>query len=137
MERAVAVSVLAALCVFLGGCQDRGIEPPQPEQEPVSFSGAIQPIFSARCLACHAPGGIASFMQLTEDQSYASLVDQPAVFSEGKRVAPGDPDASALYNRVAGTGVSGGRMPPPPTSALDGEDVELIRLWIAEGAENN
>jgi hypothetical protein len=129
--------LLPVLLILSGGCEDRGMEPPQQEEEPISFGGSIQPILSARCLACHSPGGVASFMQLTGDQSYASLVDQPALFSEGKRVEPGEPSASALFNRVADTGISGGRMPPPPSSRLDSGDVELIRMWIAEGAEDN
>lgn len=137
LKSAVVILVIPALFVLSIGCEDRGVEPPQQAEEPVSFSDDIQPILSARCLACHSPGGVASFLQLTDDQSYSNLVNQPALFSEGKRVEPGDPGGSALYNRIADTGVSGGRMPPPPSSLLSPEEVDLVRRWIAEGAEDN
>jgi hypothetical protein len=88
-------------------------------------------------LGCHFSGGIASFLVLVEGESYDNLVDKQASLSDAKLVEPGDPDASVLYNRVADTGVFGGRMPQPPSAPLAPEDVELIRLWILEGALEN
>jgi hypothetical protein len=63
------------------------------------------------------------------------LVDVPSVLEPDLlRVAPGDPDNSYLVHKVEGSAAIGGQMPlgGPPLSA---EEINLIRQWIAAGAE--
>lgn len=141
MRRGRGAAVTLGLGALLGlaslvGCRDYGSAPPPPgEPPPLSFAADVQPILSSRCVACHAAGGLASFMPLTADQARANLVGQGSVTFPGElRVAPGDPDASVLYHRVAGTGVFGSIMPPPPSPPLEAGQVALIRDWIAQGA---
>jgi hypothetical protein len=56
------------------------------------------------------------------------------------RVKPGDPQGSYLFRKLAGThfeaGGNGERM-PFQREALEPNDLEVFRRWIAEGARNN
>lgn len=71
-------------------------------------------------------------MNLSAGVSYANTVNQPAlVFGPGTRVIPSDPDASILYQLVS-TGVM-----PAEGGPLTAAQIETIREWIAEGAEDN
>ena len=66
--------------------------------------------------------------------SYAMLVNAPSVEAPTLlRVAPGNPDASYLIQKIEGTAAVGGRMPlnGPP---LPAETIAVIRQWITDGA---
>lgn len=93
-----------------------------PGGNAVSFRRQILPIFLARCAACH--GGISGLYLTTYDYVLAGGINGPGVI-------PGDPDSSNIV-----TALESGYMPPgaPP---LSGEEIEIIRAWIAAGAPNN
>ena len=95
----------------------------------VSFATQVQPIFNANCVICHAPGGIASFMNLTAGSAFASLVQ-----SAPPRVIAASSATSTLYGRITGTIVP--RMPLGGTP-LTAADQTLIKNWIDQGALNN
>jgi hypothetical protein len=107
-------------------------------KQTVSFADQIQPIFNENCVVCHGSRGQAG-LDLRALNSYANLVNRVSTgYAPALRVAPGDPDASVLYNKVADTGVFGQRMPPPGQGLpLPSASVQLIRTWILEGAVNN
>lgn len=90
----------------------------------VDYETQIQPIFGS-CTGCHGNNG---GLSLAAGQSYNNLVD---VVSQGYapalRVASGDPAASVLYNKVAGTGVHGATM-----GSLSADQIALISTWITE-----
>jgi len=105
--------------------------------------GGVQPtlasiqanIFTPACATCHFPAGPGPMPLDTEDASYANLVGIDSFCPPGMRVAPGDPDASHLVEKIEGqAGICGDRMPPPPASMLTTEQVDAIRQWIADGA---
>ena len=132
--------VLLAGLALLPGCSDEGVTPPPPSDQPVSFSTDIQPIFDARCVVCHQPGGQAFFLSLLVGESYDNLVNADSFIytdPQATRVVPVDPDVSVLYNKVADTGQYGGIMPQPPSTPLAPAQIELIRLWIVQGALEN
>ena len=96
-------------------------------------------VFSPTCatVSCHTgpsggvlPGG----MDLSDaDASFMSLVgvastQQAAIL----RVDDFDPDNSYLIQKLEGTALSGGRM--PPAGALDPAIIAEIRQWISDGA---
>jgi hypothetical protein len=96
----------------------------------VSFATQIQPIFTDNCVtACHNPVGIASFMNLSAGNAYASQVQ-----SSPLRVIPGSSATSMLYGRVSGAVVPQMPLGGPPLSAAD---QTLIKNWIDQGAANN
>ena len=101
----------------------------------VNFATQIQPIFSQRCDHCHSGGGAPQGLRLDAANSYDDLVDVPSQEVPSlKRVDPGDPDNSYLVQKIEGTAAVGGRM-PLGGSRLPQEEIDLIRQWIGQGAE--
>lgn len=109
-----------------------------PDGTQSTLSGNVQPIFTQSCaisLSCHLPGGAAG-LDLTEGMARAATVRVPAPQKPEKSlVEPFQPEASYLYDKVTGMGVST-QMPlgGPP---LPADQMEAIRAWILEGAANN
>lgn len=132
-------AVALAVALAGGGCADRG-SPTLPEEpggpEPtVSFAADVQPIFDQRCIVCHDSGGT-SGLRLVAQFSYADLVGVTATSYAAVRIAPGDPQASVLYNKITDTGLYGGRM-PAVGDPLTAPQIQTIRTWIEEGAPDN
>jgi hypothetical protein len=94
----------------------------------VDFAGDIQPIFKRSCTGCHGP---------TQQLGQLRLDSRQALLHGGASqgvVAPGDPDASPLYQRIAGLG-AGARM--PMGGELPSAEIDLIKRWIEQGATWN
>ena len=106
------------------------------------FAGAVQPILTANCAlsGCHSGASPAQGMNLSSGQAYANIVSVPSIESSLMRVKPSEPDSSYLVHKIQGTqgsvGGSGGRMPLGRT-ALTQTQIDVIRQWIADGAQNN
>jgi hypothetical protein len=97
--------------------------PPAPAK--VDYNFQVRPLLADRCFTCHGPD---------EKKRKAKLrLDDPAV---ARRVlVPGKPDESELVRRVTSTDPAE-RMPPAKSNlALDKGEIELLRRWVAEGAE--
>lgn len=65
-----------------------------------------------------------------------SIVARPATTVSARlRVVPGDPGASFLFEKVSSDRPAAGvRM--PPNQPLDSDKIELVRAWIAGGAQD-
>lgn len=133
---------LGALCVLVSACAGNGDgldangrpidEDPPPDDD---FTIIQDTIFTPVCTVCHAGAQAPLGLRLDEGASYAMLVSVqsvqvPAVL----RVAPGDPDNSYLVHKIEGSAAVGGRMPRGGPS-LGTTDIDLIRQWIAAGAQ--
>jgi len=108
----------------------------------VSFSKEVQPVLTASCISCHnenAEGYISSGF---------SLADYDAVMKGtnfGPVVIPGSSASSTLYLLVAHKTDPKIHMPPHTEDALaEGrgasltvEQIELIKDWIDQGAQDN
>jgi len=92
---------------------------------PVSFARQVLPIFQASCSDCHGAEtkevelGLMSYAEVMAGSEYGPVVEA------------GDPAASILLDMI-----SAGEM-PQDAPALDEDEVELIRTWIQQGAQNN
>jgi hypothetical protein len=66
--------------------------------------------------------------------THKTIVGQPSTGVPGRvRVAPGDPEASYLFEKISrDRPTKGKRM--PPNQPLDPERIALVRAWIALGA---
>jgi hypothetical protein len=97
----------------------------------VQYARDILPILSANCFACHGPDEKTRKAGLRLDR--AEEATRPA--KSGQRaVVPRDPDASELIARICAT--TDDRMPPPKSDKrLTEAEKQLLRRWIAEGAE--
>ena len=98
----------------------------------IQFNRDIRPILSDRCYACHGPdkGNRKAGLRLDiEAEAKASL--------RGGRhaIVPGDPAKSEIYKRVTSTN-NALRMPPAflGHDAVPAREIELLRLWIEQGA---
>ena len=127
--------------VVLTGCGTVVNEPP-PSDVPVSFSRDIQPVLTANCAGCHSPGGAADLagieVFLREGESYDLIVNRQSVQDPNWTIVkPGDPANSLLYLKVSSNnppvGVRMPRFAPPLAPA----QIDTIRRWIEEGAEDN
>ena len=107
-----------------------------PPAGTVFYSSQVQPIFTNNCLGCHTPGGQAPF-SLQAGMSRGNIVNVQATSSctSDKRVLPGNSASSVLYKKVSGN-TCGARMPLGGTP-LNQSDIDLIRDWIDQGAQNN
>lgn len=109
---------------------------PQANRLPeyVSYNFHIRPIISDRCFKCHGPDAQQRKAKLrldTEDGLYKALRDDSTKYI----IVRGRPEESELYNRIH-TGDTSALMPPPSSNlSLSDYEVELIRKWIAQGAE--
>lgn len=100
-------------------------------QRTVNFNREILPILSDNCFACHGPDEEERKARLRLDRQE----DVIAVNSYGEQpVAPGDPEASLVIERVMATSPRD-IMPPPATGkVLSAEQIETLRRWVTEGA---
>jgi cytochrome c553 len=99
----------------------------------------------ANCGHCHNRNGTAwpdtqMVLRLTTHETdapssdvYRSLVGQTLQYWRGgvitKRVAPGDPDASAIVARMSARGTDD-QMPPLATEEIDPTGIAAVRAWI-------
>jgi hypothetical protein len=69
--------------------------------------------------------------------THATLIGVPSTeVPDMMRIAPGNPDASYLLQKISSTTpLDGVRM--PPDQPLPTNKIEAIRLWIAAGAQND
>jgi hypothetical protein len=77
-------------------------------------------------------------MSLADGRAHASTVNVESVTNPGQlRVVPFDPDASVLYQALLGpVGPDLSRM-PNDRPALDAQRIQLVRDWIAQGAQDD
>jgi hypothetical protein len=101
--------------------------------ERVDFNWQIRPILAENCLLCHGPdekNRRANLRLDTAQGAYAALRR-----ADIHAVVPRQPEASELIRRVT-AGNAALRMPPASTKkTLTVEQVDLLRRWIAQGAE--
>ncbi|HEY3392473.1 MAG TPA: DUF1549 domain-containing protein, partial [Lacipirellulaceae bacterium] len=95
--------------------------------ERVDYVTQIKPILAARCYSCHSALRQRSGLRLDT----AALLIQGG--DSGPAITPGNSPESLLVSML--TGESGVRMPPEEEgTALDGDEIALVRQWIDEGA---
>lgn len=102
-------------------------------EEVVSWKLDVQPILQTRCTDCHKPGGAgweASGLDLT---SYKGLMTGT---KHGPIVVPGDTLSSNLLVLVEGRADPKVRMPHGQRPLLK-QQIDIIRLWVKQGAKDN
>ncbi|HBQ58414.1 MAG TPA: hypothetical protein DD671_02000, partial [Balneolaceae bacterium] len=96
-------------------------------QAQVDYEEDIQPIFDQHCTSCH---GSNSGVTLS---SYDAVMNSVGSQYGTNIVEPGEPDESPLVDKIEPNPENGARM-PQNASPLSDEEIQLIRTWIAEGA---
>jgi mono/diheme cytochrome c family protein len=97
----------------------------------VEFSRDVLPILSANCFACHGPD--------EHDRKADLRLD---LESEAKKpidgetpVRPGAPDRSTILQRMTSTDPDEVMPPPKAHKTLKPEQIDVVRRWIAQGAQ--
>src|SRR5436309_494449 len=93
----------------------------------IEFNRDVRPILSENCFACHGHD---------KNQRKAKLrLDDREVALEREAIVPGKPDASKLIQHIFSTDPDE-IMPPPKThKMLTAAQKDLLKRWIAAGAE--
>ena len=112
-----------------------------PEILPVldGENGIQTGVFSASCAssACHGSNGAAQAgLELSSASvSAANLIDVESTQVDKLRVAPGDPDASYLLDKLLGRNLAPGTLRQPPVGGpLCDPKIQAVEEWIAAGA---
>lgn len=122
---------LALALALSGGCWSAAAA--ATPEEVVSYKLDVEPILQSRCVACHKPGGdgyVASGLNMT---SYEGLMKGTKF---GPVVNPGDPLTSNLLVLVEGRSHAKVRMPHGQRPLLK-QQIEILRLWVKQGAQDN
>jgi len=89
----------------------------------------------ANCIKCHVPANGIGYQKTGLDlTSYESLM-KGSVY--GPVIRPGNSRNSILTMLVEGRADMSLRMPHDTDQALQQRDIEILRLWIDQGAKNN
>jgi WD40 repeat protein len=98
---------------------------------PVSFFRDVRPLFQARCQGCHQPAKAEGGYVMTEVARLLAAGD-----SGTAGVVPGKPEESHLLAQITPDAAGAAEMPKggSPLAALE---IDLVRRWIAEGAQDD
>jgi mono/diheme cytochrome c family protein len=138
---------ISACALLLGACSrstetaestkttDIKEDPESKLPDKVTFNAHIRPIFSDTCFACHgfdAKHREAGLRLDTPEGAYAALKDNQSGLHA---IAPGDPEQSAIWQRLV-TDDPEEIMPPPDFhKPISDYQKQLVKRWITQGAE--
>ncbi len=108
-----------------------------------SLTSHVQPILTNSCAlsGCHAGALPQEGMNLSSGLTHSNTVNVPSMeLPSMDRIEPGQPNQSYLVHKIQGTqgtvGGSGVRM-PFGGAPLSQANIDIIRAWIADGAQDN
>ncbi len=142
MQRTYRASFLLTSIVLLGGLIGISAQAPAPAAavpaaatvtRRVDYNWDVRPILSDYCFRCHGPDEKARQAGLRLDHAegaYAAL-RRPGTFA----IVPGKPAESQMIFRITHANAAV-RMPPQVANkVLSPQQIEILRAWIAQGAE--
>jgi hypothetical protein len=120
---------IVVIALLFGGCKYDFIlpeevpivDPEDPNAEQISFSSAIVPIFTGKCISCHKTGG--QIPDLTADNAFPSL-------NSTRYINSASPEESRIYSRANPANTDS----HPKYSAAE---AAKVLGWIQQGAKNN
>ncbi len=96
----------------------------------INFEKDVRPILVINCLECHNNETAAQSGNLSLETRQLALTTG----NHAPVLIPGDPDSSLLILALGDNGIHEEPMPPTPDK-IWGVRMEILRKWIAEGAE--
>jgi hypothetical protein len=104
----------------------------QAAEPTLDFNRDIRPLLSDRCFACHGPDAEDRHAGLRLDLREGATA---TLDSGGTAVVPGDTATSELLQRITSADPDVVMPPPHVGKPITSEEAELLRRWIAAGAE--
>ena len=102
----------------------------EPTSRKVSYDKDIRPIFQAHCQGCHQPAKKGGGYVMTD---FSLLLKGGE--SEEAAIVANKPDESNLISLISKT--DGAAEMPQGKKPLADSEIDLIRQWITQGAEND
>ena len=101
----------------------------------IGFQRDIDPLLEKKCRQCHLPPDGQGYVRTGLNmESYDTLM-QGTVF--GTVIIPGDSRRSILNKLVEGRAGEMMKMPHGEADKLTADEVEMLKLWVNQGALNN
>jgi serine/threonine-protein kinase len=97
---------------------------PAPD-DPAALAARVKEIFRTNCFECHGD---------KEPKVGVRVLDVDNLVARKKKVVPGKPDDSKLFQAISAT--DDNVMPPDGRPRLSQQDIDTVRLWISKGAVN-
>jgi hypothetical protein len=116
------------LCVGLSGMAADGV----PAEARIDFNRDVRPILSDRCFSCHGPDAEDRQAGLRLDVRESAVAE---LASGTTAIVPGEPARSELLVRIASADPDAVMPPPRINKPLRPAEADILRRWIAEGAE--
>lgn len=122
-RRAGAASIFALLALV---CAEA-----RANDDPISYNRDIRPLFSENCVKCHGPDTNRRKSGVRLDRAESAYA---AARSGAVPIVPGNPEKSALIDRITSTDDEKLMPPPAEHKPLKPDEIALLRRWIKEGA---
>jgi hypothetical protein len=101
-------------------------------EQPIDFQADIRPILVEHCFQCHGPDPEARQAELRLDIRDVAIAERD---SGDTAIVPGEPESSAMFQRVTSDDPDVVMPPPDQKKPLSPHQVAVLGQWIAEGAE--
>ncbi len=125
MKTAEKLLLMSLLPLALAGCSG---------EPSVSFSQDVKPVLDQHCIECHQVDGSGTLASGFDMTSYEGLMKGT---NFGPMVIAGDPEGSNLLVLIEGRADPSISMPHGQRDPVAKPDIQAIRAWIEQGAENN
>lgn len=100
----------------------------------ISFSQDVKPILEQHCFECHLEGGAGATASGFDMSDYDGLMKGT---NFGPMIIAGDVEGSNLLVLIEGRADPSISMPHGQRDPVAKADIQTIRLWIEQGAQNN
>jgi hypothetical protein len=120
-------SILTLLtCLYFTGCATT----PQ-----ISYQQDVYPIFVEKCIACHTPPDGEGYRRSGLDIENHKALMEGSIF--GPAIIPGNSRTSPLIILVEGRAGNLSRVMENMHKPITDHEIEVLNLWVEQGARNN
>ena len=126
MTSQIDARAIVAMLLLVSGCVK--------EEPQVSFRRDVQPVLRSNCIECHTPPNGEGYLKT--GLSMATYGDLMHGTIYGPVIVPGNSRHSILNMLVEGRADPSMRM-PHGRKTLGANEVEILRLWVEQGALDN
>ena len=130
----LAVSIFSLIFILVFAALPISAEP----QTKIDFETQMLPILRDRCFSCHSAPKADPNGTITKPKGGVQLNSVKGIEESlyGEVIIAGEPEDSLLYQRITLPEGETGIMPPPEAGdPLTKQETDLIRKWIAHGAD--